>query len=114
MTNLNIEKPKYKSLLIFKILFIVAYALMTAFLVWNLIDSLTSENVGLSLALYLALIVIIIGSIGYIVCIILAIVGLIISIVKKTKPNIITFVIFTLLPIITEAIIIIITTSLKP
>lgn len=114
MTNLNIEKPKYKSLLVFKILFIVAYVLMTAFLVWNFIDALNSENVGLSLALYLALIVIIIGSIGYIVCLTLAIIGLIISIIKKTKPNIITFIIFTFLPIITEAIIIIITTSITP
>ncbi len=108
----TIKKTKHTSLLVLKIIFLIAHVLISAFLIISMFDSLSSANPELSLALYLALIVIIFGTIGYAVCLILAIVGLIISIVKKSKNNIIVFTIFMFLPILTEFLIIIITKNI--
>ena len=99
--NTIIKKPV--SLKVFKILFIITYSLVTTFLIWQLIASLNSNNVGISLAFFIALCVIIIGSIGYIVSMLFTITGFIISIVKKFKKDAIIFTILTILPIVTEA-----------
>lgn len=110
MTNQNIqEKPK--KLLVPRIISAVLYVLVTAFLVYSLIDSLNSNNVSLSIALYLSIIVIIFGSISYGVCIIFSFVCFIIAMVKRktlTKATPIYFAIFTALPILTEFLLIVI------
>ncbi len=100
-------------LTILKILSAVFYALVTAYLVYGLIDVLSSGgNVSLGIAVYLTFSVIILGSIGYIITLIPAIIGLISSIAKEAGLfSILYFVVFILLPIITEGVIIIICQS---
>ena len=113
-TTNQVANTKLKSLIVFKILFSIFYGLVTAFLIWGLIDSLTSNNVGISLAFYIALCIIIIGSIGYIIAMIFSITGFIISIVKKIKKESIIFIILTILPIITEGLFIILALLFSP
>ena len=103
------EKSKFLTSL--KIIFAIIYLAVTIWLVWGLIDIVISPSGvnSLDVALYLAFIVIIFGSIGYILSLIPAIMGLIYSIAKKFgKSNIIFFIVAVILPIITETIIIII------
>ncbi len=88
-----------------KIIFIIIYVALTAFLTWGLIDTLTtpSENSSLALGIYLAIVVIIFGGIGYALSLITAVVGLIAATVKHAgKGNVIFFIVAVLLPIVTE------------
>lgn len=104
-------KEKQPKLLVPRIISAVLYLLITAFLVYTLIDSLDSENLSLSIGLYLAIVLIILGGISYGVSIIFSFVCLIIAIVKRKKLTKFTpfyFLIFTILPILTMAIIFII------
>ena len=89
-----------------KIITAIFYVIVTAVLLYGLIDLLVapSENFSFALGLYLAIIVIILGFIGYIITLVPAVIGLIYSIVKKSgKANVIYFLVFSLLPILTEA-----------
>ncbi len=102
---------KSKFLTALKIIFSVIYLAVTIWLVWGLVDIAISPSGvnSLDVALYLVFIVLIFGSIGYILSLIPAIIGLIYSSVKKLgKGNIISFIIAVILPIITEAILIIV------
>ncbi len=114
---------KKKFLLVWKIIVAVLYAAITGFLVWSLFDALASLNDsvpegqlnfnGLGYGLYLIIVVLILGSIVYAVNAILSIVGLVVSVKKDagigTK---IYFIIFIVLPIITEIIIFIVAKAL--
>lgn len=109
--TLQNSNEKQKKLLVPRIISAVLYLLVTAFLVYSLIDSLNSENLSLSIALYLAIIVIIFGSIGYGVCIIFSFVCFIVAIAKRkilAKGTSTYFAIFTILPVLTEFLIIVI------
>ena len=99
------SNTKSKFLTALKIIFIIIYVLLTAFLAWGLIDTLTapSENASLGLAIYLAIVVIIFGGLGYAVSLISAILGLIVAIVKRSgKGNVAFFIIAIFLPVVTE------------
>ena len=100
----------------------VLFVGLTVFLVSGLINEITkppvnSENTidlsGLGLALYLIIVIILIGGAGYLLNTILSIVGLIISLSKRKdgvgNGTIIYFVVFIALPIITEALLILLT-----
>ena len=99
------SNTKSKFLAALKIIFIIIYVLLTAFLAWGLIDTLTapSENASLALGLYLAIVVIIFGLIGYAVSLITAAIGLIVAIVKHAgKGDVGFFIVAVILPIVTE------------
>lgn len=99
------SNTKSKFLTALKIIFIIIYVLLTAFLAWGLIDTLTapSENASLGLAIYLAIVVIIFGGIGYALSLVVAILGMIVAIVKRAgKGNVAFFIVAVLLPILTE------------
>lgn len=94
--------------LVWKILFLVAYLAITAFILiqyFELLSIADEPSHGLSLAVFLIVIVLIIGGIGYGVSLIFAVIGLILSIIKKSgKGNVVFFSIATALPIITEGV----------
>ena len=94
----------------YKVLWIITpilYSLVTLFLVYTLYDTVVGANpdtLGLSLALWLTLFLIIFGTFGYIAAMIPPIIGLILTIVRR--PNglrvgqLIYFIVFTILPIL--------------
>ncbi|MBR2498356.1 MAG: hypothetical protein IKB67_01400 [Clostridia bacterium] len=104
-------------LLVWKIIVGVLYAGITAFLVWGLIDALSGLNApppqsgqidtaGLGFALYLVLVVLILGSCAYIANAIFSIIGLVVASKNKAnKGTKIYFIVFIALPIITEIVI---------
>ena len=79
---------KKVKLLPLRIIGIILYILITAFFAYMLIDMLIDkpQNLGLSLAVYLVLLLTY-GSIAYGVDLILFLVGLIISLAKRKKEN---------------------------
>ncbi len=109
------NKTRSKLLIALKLIFALIYIGLTIWLAWGLIDVLTtpSENTSLSLALYLSFIIIIFGIIGYAIALIPAIIGLIATIARRDKGNFIFFVCAVLLPIITEAIFILLCQALS-
>lgn len=99
------SNTKSKLLTTLKVIYLIIYIALTAYLVWGLLDIVItpSSNPSLEVAVYLTIVVIIIGGIGYIVSLIPAIIGLIYSIVKRAgKGNIIFFIVAIILPIISE------------
>ncbi|MBE5756645.1 MAG: hypothetical protein E7342_02480 [Clostridiales bacterium] len=99
-----VVKNKSTFLIVLKTIFAIIYTGVTLWLLWGYIDVLNAtNNQALSLSLFLALLVIIYGSIFYGLSLLIAIVGLIISIIKKSKFNIISFIIAICLPIVSEA-----------
>lgn len=98
------KSGKYKALWIITP---ILYSLVTLFLVYTLIDTVAGANpdtLGLSLALWLTIFLIIFGSFGYIGAMIPAIIGLILTIVRRPSGlrvgQLIYFIIFTILPIL--------------
>ncbi len=105
------DRGKSKFVKALKIIYAIIYLAVTVYLVWGLLDIVIHpvDNMALSTALYLSIVVIIFGTIGYIISVVVALVGLFVSIGKKEpKGSIIYFIVATLLPVLTEAIIIII------
>ncbi len=115
-------KKKNTLLIVLQVIVAVLFVGLTAFLVGGLINEINTppantENTidlsGLGLALYLIIVIILIGGAGYLLNTILSIVGLIISLSKRKdgvgKGTIIYFIIFIALPIITEALLILLT-----
>ena len=94
----------------YKVLWIITpilYSLVTLCLVYTLYDTVVGANpdtLGLSLALWLTLFLIIFGTFGYIAAMIPPIIGLILTIVRR--PNglrvgqLIYFIVFTILPVL--------------
>lgn len=104
------NREKNKLLTFLKVFYLIVYLAITIYLVWSFLDIVISpsQNVGLEVAVFLSLVVIILGSVGYLICISISITGFVISLVKKKGVgNLLFFTIATLLPILTEAIIII-------
>lgn len=95
---------------VIKILFIAAYVLLTAFLLWQLIRScvglVTEPDSQEGFGIILAIVIIIIGSIGNAVLVGVGLLGLIFTLLNKfsakRKGNIRFFIIATLLPAVTE------------
>ena len=110
--SVSVDK-KNKLIFILKIIVAIIYFAMTAFLAWGLIDALATLNApvpdgqmnfnGLGFAVYLIVVVLLIGSSVYAVDVVLSIIGLI-TCKKKgaSKRDKIYFIVFILLPIITE------------
>ncbi|MBR1984081.1 MAG: hypothetical protein IKA12_05295 [Clostridia bacterium] len=98
---------KTKKLVVLKIIISVLYVLINALLLWEYLDivSITdATNKGLSLAVYLVIIVLIIGNIGNLAAVTLSVIGLIISVAKGYgKGNVVFFVLGIVLPVLTEA-----------
>ncbi|MBO5067937.1 MAG: hypothetical protein J6C62_06005 [Clostridia bacterium] len=98
------KSGKYKALWIITP---ILYSLVTLFLVYTLYDTVVGANpdtLGLSLALWLTLFLIIFGTFGYIAAMIPAIIGLILTIVRRPSGlrvgQLIYFIVFTILPIL--------------
>ncbi|MBE5742277.1 MAG: hypothetical protein E7360_03025 [Clostridiales bacterium] len=115
MEELNVKTVKaQKAVNVFKIISAVIYGLITLFLLITFFDTVfsNSENKGLSLAVYLAIILIAVGGIAYVVNMAVTLIGFIITAVNIKngikKSNLVYFLIFTVLPIFTEAILILI------
>lgn len=83
----------------------ILYAIITIYLAWSLLDVMGGENQALGIAIWLSIIFTIFGTGGYIVCEIPAIIGLILTCVKKPnglrKGQLVYFMIFIVLPIVT-------------
>jgi hypothetical protein len=94
--------------LVWKILFLVAYLAITAFILiqyFELLSITDDPSHGLSVAVFLVVIVLIIGGIGYAISLVFGAIGLFLSISKHSgKGNIIFFSIATALPIVTEGV----------
>ena len=106
-------------LLVWKIVVAVLYVIITALLVWGLVDALIKLNTpvpdgkvnfnGLGFAIFLVIIVLVFGTIAYAINVITSIVGLVISRKKGAdKGTKIYFIVFIFLPIITEILLFII------
>ncbi len=106
----NLEK-KSELLLILKILTIIFYLAVTVFFVIALIGCLGEKYVNLSLAIFLILLLVY-GSIAYLIEIIIAIVGLVKGVAKWKKGgsifDFLFFLAFIILPILTELVLIIV------
>ena len=99
------ENKKSKLLTSLKIAIFIVYVALTIWICWGLLDIIINptENFSASVAIYLAIVVIIFGMIGYSVCLILALIGLIVVIKKRAgKGNLIFFIVSIILSIITE------------
>lgn len=83
----------------------ILYAIITIYLAWSLADVMGGENQALGIAIWLSIIFTIFGTGGYIACEIPAIIGLILTCVKKPnglrKGQLVYFMIFIVLPIVT-------------
>lgn len=94
--------------LVWKILFLVVYLALTTFILieyFGLMRVVGDTSYGLSVAVFLIVIVLIIGGIGYAISLVFGAIGLFLSISKHSgKGNIIFFSIATALPIITEGV----------
>ena len=102
--NSQTKEIKLKAL---KIISVVCYAIVSAFLVYLLLSVVINPGTNYNLAVGVCLIFgLVFGGIGYLVTLIPTIIGLIISIVKRekgcTKKTRVFFIIFTILPFISE------------
>ena len=103
----NVAPKKFKAI---KIIWLVVMGLITALLVWGLIDVVGVEEgskKGLAVAAYLIIMVIILGGIGYGACFLIGIVGTIVTAVnlKKgltTKGTLVWFVLMIIIPALLE------------
>ena len=104
------ETTSPKKLTAVKIVWLVVMAVLTAWLVWGLVDVINTHDQttsGLSLAVYLVIMVLIFGGIGYGVCALIGIVGTIVVAVniKKgitTKGTLAWFICMIVIPIVFE------------
>ena len=110
--SVSVDK-KNKLIFVLKIIVAIIYFAMTAFLTWGLIDALATLNApvpegqmnfnSLGMAVYLVVIVLIMGLAVYSTNMVLSIVGLVLSNKKKaSKGTKIYFIVFIILPVITE------------
>jgi hypothetical protein len=103
-------KTNNKTYTILKIIWGIIVVALTAWLVWELIDIVNKTDdtsKGIELAVYLILMVIIFGIIGYGISALIGLVGAVVAFInlKKgltTKGNFICFVIMAIVPIILE------------
>ena len=109
--NEQLKEKKFTGL---KIVWAVIFIAITAWMIWGLADVLASKGQkgwGIGLALYLTLIVMVFGSIGYVIDIIIAIVGVVLSVRNlnetTSKKTLISFIVMAVLPIVVEATLII-------
>lgn len=109
--NEQLKEKKFTGL---KIVWAVIFIAITAWMIWGLADVLASKGQkgwGIGLALYLTLIVMVFGSIGYVIDIIIAIVGVVLSVrnlnATTSKKTLISFIVMAVLPIVVEATLII-------
>lgn len=113
--NGAISKKKGE-LTLLKIFTAVIYAIIAVFLIYQLISVVFGENtnLGLSLAVYLIVIVLYLGSIANAVPTILSVIGLIITAIKRKKgeyslSTLLYFIVFSILPYLTEGVLFLIT-----
>ena len=104
----EVKPVKLKAL---KIISAILYSAVTVFLLATLIDLIVDpgSSFGLSLAVYLVVILFIIGGIANGVVLLISAIGLVISAVKLkkgcSKKTLAFFIVFTALPIVTEVVI---------
>lgn len=112
----NAMRQKKGELTLLKIFSAVIYAIIAVFLIYQLIGVFFGENtnLGLSLAVYLIVIVLYLGSIANAVPTILSVIGLIITAVKRKRgeyslSTLVYFIVFSILPYLTEGVLFLIT-----
>lgn len=112
----NAMRQKKGELTLLKIFSAVTYAIIAVFLIYQLIGVVFGENtnLGLSLAVYLIVIVLYLGSIANAVPTILSVIGLIITAVKRKRgeyslSTLVYFIVFSILPYLTEGVLFLIT-----
>ncbi len=120
-TTESSQTVTYKKYTVLKVLAIVFYALTLIYLIYGAIDvaviPVEESARGIALAAYLTFGVIISGCIGFAVSIVISFVGGILSLIGYKKGNVklstvILFAVFVFLPVITEALFIVITPHL--
>ena len=114
--NKEIEKEKIvnksKAVLVFQIITAVLYAVLAVLLISSFFESVVFVDknepyVGVGIALYLVVFVIIFGGIGAIITALTSLVGLIVGLNKKKKGFLVSkgkiayFIVFIILPILT-------------
>lgn len=112
----NAMRQKKGELTLLKIFSAVTYAIIAVFLIYQLIGVVFGENtnLGLSLAVYLIVILLYLGSIANAVPTILSGIGLIITAVKRKRgeyslSTLVYFIVFSILPYLTEGVLFLIT-----
>ena len=112
----NAMRQKKGELTLLKIFSAVIYAIIAVFLIYQLIGVVFGENtnLGLSLAVYLIVILLYLGSIANAVPTILSVIGLIITAVKRKRgeyslSTLVYFIVFSILPYLTEGVLFLIT-----
>lgn len=112
----NAMRQKKGELTLLKIFSAVIYAIIAVFLIYQLISVFFGENtnLGLSLAVYLIVILLYLGSIANAVPTILSVIGLIITAVKRKRgeyslSTLVYFIVFSILPYLTEGVLFLIT-----
>lgn len=113
--NGSISKKKGE-LTLLKIFSAVIYAIIAVFLIYQFASLFFNEqsNLGLSIAVYLIVIVLYLGSIANAVPTILSAIGLIITAIKRKKgeyslSTLVYFIVFSILPYLTEGVLVLIT-----
>ena len=107
---------KSKAVLVFQLITAVLYAVLTIFIIGSFFESvvLVDKNepyVGVGIALYLVIFVMIFGGSGAILTAVMSLIGLIVGLNKRkkgffvSKGKIAYFIVFIILPILTVAII---------
>ena len=128
MSELNITK-RDRFIYVWKIVWIILYVLFTAFQIYAIVDGYNSnlENINNtqkessiminSMGIVFAVIVVIIGTIGYSVLLLLSVIGFIVTYTNKEskyrKKNLIIFLCGSILPALTELILVLITMTLS-
>lgn len=113
--NGAISKKKGE-LTLLKIFTAVIYAIIAVFLIYQFASLFFNEqsNLGLSIAVYLIVILLYLGSIANAVPTILSVIGLIITAIKRKKgeyslSTLLYFIVFSILPYLTEGVLVLIT-----
>ena len=107
---------KSKAVLVFQLITAVLYAVLTIFIIGSFFESvvLVDKNepyVGVGIALYLVIFIMIFGGSGAILTAVMSLIGLIVGLNKRkkgffvSKGKIAYFIVFIILPILTVAII---------
>lgn len=113
------EEKKIRKLTALKIISAIIFIGITIYLVVGLVDALNSsaDKISLNVALYLTFVVIIFGTIGNVLALIPAVIGLIYTAIRMKKgqglAQLITFIVLTALPILSELTFIIVCSVIK-
>ena len=106
--------PKTPTFKVLKIITAVFYGLVVAFLIATFIDAILSYDPtnswsGLGFAVYLVVVILVIGSCANFVPTVLAVIGIILSVKKRSqgcpKSTTTFFIVFAILPYLTEAVV---------